>query len=124
MNEGVPTVDLANLPRVTAAQISRDRPQIIRRVRADAGDHAIPGVEQRGEREDVCPKSASRRQSADAVKDWLLGTLARPGLGSWCLDPGRLMRPASVAEAYWQIYQEPPDAWSFEREIRPYAEKW
>jgi len=40
------------------------------------------------------------------------------------LDPGRLMRPASVAEAYWQLYQEPRDAWSFEREIRPFAEKW
>ena len=40
------------------------------------------------------------------------------------LDPGRLMRPESVAEAYWQIYQEPRDAWSFEREIRPFAEKW
>jgi NAD(P)-dependent dehydrogenase (short-subunit alcohol dehydrogenase family) len=40
------------------------------------------------------------------------------------LDPGRLMRPASVAEAYWHIYQEPRDAWSFEREIRPFAEKW
>ena len=40
------------------------------------------------------------------------------------VDPGRLMRPAAVAEAYWQIYQEPRDAWSFEREIRPFAEKW
>ena len=40
------------------------------------------------------------------------------------LDPGRLMRPAAVADAYWQIYQEPRDAWSFEREIRPSAEKW
>lgn len=40
------------------------------------------------------------------------------------LAPGRLMRPQSVAEAYWQIYQEPPDAWTFEREIRPFAEKW
>ena len=40
------------------------------------------------------------------------------------LDSGRLMRPASVAEAYWQIYQEPRDAWSFEREVRPFAEKW
>jgi hypothetical protein len=40
------------------------------------------------------------------------------------LDPGRLMRPASVGEAYWQIYQEPRDAWSFEREIRPFGEKW
>ena len=40
------------------------------------------------------------------------------------LAPDRLMRPASVAEAYWQIYQEPRYAWSFEREIRPFAEKW
>src|SRR5256884_4226857 len=40
------------------------------------------------------------------------------------LDPGRLMRPAAIAEAYWQIYQEPRDAWSFEGEIRPFAEKW
>jgi NAD(P)-dependent dehydrogenase (short-subunit alcohol dehydrogenase family) len=40
------------------------------------------------------------------------------------LPPGRLMRPQSVAETYWQIYQEPRDAWSFEREIRPFAEKW
>jgi NAD(P)-dependent dehydrogenase (short-subunit alcohol dehydrogenase family) len=40
------------------------------------------------------------------------------------LDPGRLMRPAAVADAYWQIYQEPRDAWSFEREIRPFGEKW
>jgi len=40
------------------------------------------------------------------------------------LPRDRLMRPESVAEAYWQIYQEPPDAWSFEREIRPFAEKW
>src|SRR4030088_1364687 len=40
------------------------------------------------------------------------------------LAPGRLMRPASVAEAYWQIYQEPRDACSFERQICPYEVKW
>src|SRR5215475_7073052 len=40
------------------------------------------------------------------------------------LEPGRLMRAASIAEAYWQLYQEPRDAWSFEREIRPFAESW
>jgi NAD(P)-dependent dehydrogenase (short-subunit alcohol dehydrogenase family) len=40
------------------------------------------------------------------------------------LDPNRLMRPEAVAEAYWQIYREPRDAWSFEREIRPFGEKW
>jgi len=40
------------------------------------------------------------------------------------LDPDRLMRPVAVAETYWQVYQEPRDAWSFEREIRPFGEKW
>lgn len=40
------------------------------------------------------------------------------------LDPGRLMRPAAVAEAYWQLYQQPRDAWTFEQEIRPFSERW
>jgi hypothetical protein len=40
------------------------------------------------------------------------------------LDPGRLMRPASVADAYWQLYQQPHDAWTFELEIRPFGETW
>jgi len=40
------------------------------------------------------------------------------------LDPDRLMPPASVAEAYWQLYQQPRSAWVFEQEIRPFGEKW
>jgi NAD(P)-dependent dehydrogenase (short-subunit alcohol dehydrogenase family) len=40
------------------------------------------------------------------------------------LDPPLLMRPAAVAEAYWQLYLQPPDAWTFEQEIRPFGEKW
>ena len=40
------------------------------------------------------------------------------------LAPGRLMRPAAVAEAYWQLYRQPPDAWTFEQEVRPFGEKW
>ena len=40
------------------------------------------------------------------------------------LDPDRLMRPESVAEAYWQLYQQPRDAWTFEMEIRPFKETW
>ena len=39
-------------------------------------------------------------------------------------NPERLMRPASVAEAYWQLYQQPRDAWTFEMDIRPFGEKW
>jgi len=58
--------------------------------------------------------------------EWVRGRIKeREGEGALAnLDPGRLMRPASVAEAYWQIYDEPRDAWSLEREIRPFAEKW
>ena len=40
------------------------------------------------------------------------------------LAPGRLMRPDAVADAYWQLYQQAADAWTFELEIRPAAEKW
>jgi NAD(P)-dependent dehydrogenase (short-subunit alcohol dehydrogenase family) len=40
------------------------------------------------------------------------------------LDPARLMSPISVAEAYWQLYMQPRDAWTFEHEIRPFGEKW
>jgi NAD(P)-dependent dehydrogenase (short-subunit alcohol dehydrogenase family) len=40
------------------------------------------------------------------------------------LDPNRLMNPASVAEAYWQLYRQPRDAWTFELDIRPSGERW
>jgi hypothetical protein len=40
------------------------------------------------------------------------------------LPPDALMRPEAVADAYWQLYQQPRDAWTFELEIRPFAEKW
>jgi NAD(P)-dependent dehydrogenase (short-subunit alcohol dehydrogenase family) len=49
------------------------------------------------------------REGADALKN---------------LDLRRLMRPAAVAESYWQLYGQPPDAWTFELEIRPFGEKW
>jgi NAD(P)-dependent dehydrogenase (short-subunit alcohol dehydrogenase family) len=40
------------------------------------------------------------------------------------IEPDRLMPPASVAEAYWQLYRQPRSAWVFEQEIRPFGEKW
>ncbi|WOH67142.1 SDR family oxidoreductase [Bradyrhizobium sp. BWA-3-5] len=39
-------------------------------------------------------------------------------------DPDALMPPASVAESYWQLYQQPRSAWTFEMEIRPFKEPW
>jgi NAD(P)-dependent dehydrogenase (short-subunit alcohol dehydrogenase family) len=40
------------------------------------------------------------------------------------LPPDRLMRPEAVADAYWSLYRQPRDAWTFEQEIRPFAERW
>jgi NAD(P)-dependent dehydrogenase (short-subunit alcohol dehydrogenase family) len=39
-------------------------------------------------------------------------------------NPDLLMPPASVAASYWQLYQQPKSAWTFELEIRPFGEKW
>jgi len=39
-------------------------------------------------------------------------------------NPDLLMPPSSVAAAYWQLYQQPRSAWTFELEIRPFGEKW
>ena len=45
--------------------------------------------------------------------------------GKEALDnPDLLMPPASVAASYWQLYEQPRSAWTFELEIRPFGEKW
>ncbi|NWH09368.1 MAG: SDR family NAD(P)-dependent oxidoreductase [Alphaproteobacteria bacterium] len=40
------------------------------------------------------------------------------------LRPDQLMEPRSVAQAYWNIHTQSRDAWTFEMDLRPYAEKW
>jgi NAD(P)-dependent dehydrogenase (short-subunit alcohol dehydrogenase family) len=40
------------------------------------------------------------------------------------LQPDQLMKPASVAEAYWQLHMQSRDAWTFELDLRPYGETW
>jgi len=51
----------------------------------------------------------SERAGADAVSQ---------------LPPDTLMRPEAVADAYWHLHRQPRDAWTFELEIRPFAETW
>ena len=48
----------------------------------------------------------------------------RERMGNETVQPGELMRPEAVADAYWALHQQPCDAWTFEQEIRPFAEKW
>jgi NAD(P)-dependent dehydrogenase (short-subunit alcohol dehydrogenase family) len=40
------------------------------------------------------------------------------------LEPDQLMNPKSIADAYWQLYRQPRDAWTFELDVRPYREVW
>jgi hypothetical protein len=40
------------------------------------------------------------------------------------LEPGRLTSPASIAETYWQLHQQPRDAWTHELDLRPAVETW
>lgn len=36
----------------------------------------------------------------------------------------QLMRPESVANAYWALYQQPRDGWTHELDLRPWSEPW
>ncbi|HEU0045922.1 SDR family NAD(P)-dependent oxidoreductase [Sphingomonas sp.] len=40
------------------------------------------------------------------------------------MAPDRLMNPASIAEAYWQLHRQPRDAWTHELDLRPFGESW
>ena len=35
-----------------------------------------------------------------------------------------ILNPDHIAEAYWQIHQQPRDAWTHETELRPWNEPW
>ena len=39
-------------------------------------------------------------------------------------EPDRLVRPESIADAYWRLHQQTRDAWTFEADLRPFAEPW
>ncbi|MEM6462262.1 MAG: SDR family NAD(P)-dependent oxidoreductase [Pseudomonadota bacterium] len=40
------------------------------------------------------------------------------------LPPDVLMEPESVAEAYWYLHHQKRDGWTFEMDLRPFAETW
>lgn len=39
-------------------------------------------------------------------------------------QPDRLMDPDSIAETYWRLHTQTRDAWTFETDLRPFAEQW
>ena len=56
--------------------------------------------------------------------EWVRGMIARGGRDPDQLPPDTLMNPASVGEAYWQLYNQSRDAWTFELDLRPFRETW
>ena len=40
------------------------------------------------------------------------------------LPPGGMLKADHIAEAYWALHSQPPDAWSFELDLRPSVERW
>ncbi|MCP5265901.1 MAG: SDR family oxidoreductase [Burkholderiaceae bacterium] len=39
-------------------------------------------------------------------------------------DSDGILNPDHIAEVYWQIHQQPRDAWTHETELRPWMESW
>ena len=48
----------------------------------------------------------------------------RERTGKASFEPDELVNPSSIAEAYWQLHQQPRDAWTHELDLRPYGEPW
>ena len=46
------------------------------------------------------------------------------GVDPETLPENTLMKPESVAEAYWMLHHQSSDAWTFEMDLRPHREKW
>jgi NAD(P)-dependent dehydrogenase (short-subunit alcohol dehydrogenase family) len=40
------------------------------------------------------------------------------------LPPDGLLKPDDIAEVYWQLHQQPRDAWTFEVDLRPWTERF
>lgn len=40
------------------------------------------------------------------------------------LPQDALLKPEHIAQNYWHLFSQPRDAWTFELDLRPYAEEW
>ena len=55
---------------------------------------------------------------------WVRGLMEKRGVKLDEMPPDRLLKPESVAQAYWQLHAQSRDAWTFELDVRPFAESW
>ena len=52
------------------------------------------------------------------------GVILRPQSQAEGGDPPDFLRPADIADAYYQLAMQPPSAWSFELDLRPYTDDY
>jgi NAD(P)-dependent dehydrogenase (short-subunit alcohol dehydrogenase family) len=52
---------------------------------------------------------------------WVRGRIKARGRSA---EERTLMDPSSIGEAYWQLHQQPRDAWTHELDVRPSSETW
>lgn len=55
---------------------------------------------------------------------WVREMIARGGRSEADVPPDSLVDPDSIADAYWFLHQQKRNAWTFELDLRPSAEKW
>jgi len=55
---------------------------------------------------------------------WVREMMKKRGRDPDALPADTLLDPASVGEAYWQLHRQTRDAWTFELDVRPFAESW
>ena len=56
--------------------------------------------------------------------EWVRQRIEAAGHIDRLAEPDKLLQPASIAELYWRLHQQSRDAWTFEADLRPYAEQW
>lgn len=55
---------------------------------------------------------------------WVRERIEASGRDPGSLPADSLMKPSSIAQTYWQLHEQSRDAWTFELDVRPYAEKF
>ncbi len=59
---------------------------------------------------------------AHVILDGIIDTTRSRDLHS--LDPSNMMKPDDIAEAYWQLAQQPSSTWTLELDLRPSSERF
>ena len=61
---------------------------------------------------------------AHVIIDGMIAAEHRPGRGKSERGPDALLDDNAIAEAYWQLHQQPRSAWTQEMDLRPWVEKF